>query len=410
MSRRMARSFPVRWEWFCFSDEGPEVRTGERLQSLDALRGADMLMITGFTGVVSAVCAALGAPDCWLTEQFVHAPWRGLRFEDTIFPLFLFLSGATWPFSLAKSRARGMTTAAIVRKVLLRAFWLVVFGFTYAPFFRLDFAGNCWVTVLTHIGICWAAAALIYLVVGDGRRRLAIAGGILLGYWALLRFVTAPDQAALLGSTDPEVAKAVAGYAATGTDGFSFTGNLAGWVDRTFQPGSLYEVCHHADGLLAKIPGTVTAILGMFAGDILRRTDIAGGRRTVWLLAAGGACLALCLVGMPFCPVVKKIWTPTFVLGTAAYSFALLAAFYWIIDVKGYRGWAFFFRVIGVNAITIYLMRRFIDFRHVSEFFLGGVAAALPDGWGPVLVAVGYVVAWWLVLLLLDRHKIYLKV
>ena len=383
---------------------------GGRLLSIDALRGADMLMITGFAGVVTALCEALGMKGCWLAEQFVHAPWRGVRFEDTIFPLFLFLAGVSWPFSLAKSRAVGRTTAEIVRRILTRAFWLAVFGFTYAPFFRLDFAAVHWVSVLTHIGVCWAGAAFLYLFVGGWRARLAVAGGVLIAYWALLRFVTAPDQAALLAATDPSVAKTVAEYAATGTDGFSFTGNLAGWVDRTFLPGRLYEGCHHADGLLAKFPGMVTALLGMLAGDWLRCGDLSGGRRTVRLLAAGGICLVLCLAGLPWCPVIKKIWTPTFVLGTAAWSFVLLAVFYWIVDVKGWRGWTFFFRVIGVNAITVYLMRRFISFRFTSEFFLGGISATLPGGWGQVLLALGYIASWWLVLLLLYRHKIYLRV
>lgn len=381
-----------------------------RLMSLDTLRGADMFVITGLTELVMAVCTAMGCPNCWLAMQFEHAPWHGMHFDDTVFPLFLFLAGVSWPFSYAKRRERGSSTGAIVCKVLLRMLCLIVLAFTTAQFFRFEWRAVRWNSVLTHIGICWAVAAFVYMFVGSAWKRLAIATMILVGYWLLLKNVLAPDQAALLNSTDPRMMATIASYAQYGTDGFSFTGNLAGWVERTFNPGWKFEVGFDPDGLLAKIPGVVTAMLGMFAGDFLRCKDFSGSRKTALLLGAGTVCLVVCLAWMPWCPVNKKIWTSTFILASGAYSFVMLAVFYWVIDVKCWRGWTFFFRVIGANAITVYVMRRFFDCHFTSRFFLSGIAALLPGGWGDVLLWVGYIAAWWLVLLVMYRKNIFLRV
>ena len=89
-----------------------KMEPNKRLMSLDALRGADMLFIMGFSGAVVAFCQLLGfGKDCWLASQMVHVAWHGFRQHDTIFPLFLFLAGVSWSFSLAAQRERGRTTA-----------------------------------------------------------------------------------------------------------------------------------------------------------------------------------------------------------------------------------------------------------------------------------------------------------
>jgi len=369
-----------------------------------------MLVISGLANLVEAVCAALGCRGCWFELQFDHELWQGMRFLDTIFPLFMFLSGATWPISYAKSRARGLSRGAIVRKLLVRSWWLVALAVLTNPhFFELSFGMVRWNTELTQIGICGAAAALLYMFVDSVRTRLAIAAAILVGYWLLLKFTVAPDLAAMLASTDPEIKKAVETYAAFGTDGFSFYGNVAGWIERTFVPGFKWEPAFDPDGWLCKIPGVVSSMLGVFAGEILCRRDLTGNRKAALLAGCGAICLALCLVWAPWCPVIKKIWTSTFVLGAGAYCFLVLAAFYWLIDVKGVSGWTFFFRVIGMNAITIYVLRRFFDFGWTARFFFGGCTALLPGDWGAVLIQAGYVAIEWLILLAFYRKGIFVK-
>ena len=182
----------------------------KRLMSLDALRGADMLCIMGGSSLVVALCALFGA---------THVAWHGFRHHDTIFPLFLFLAGVSWPYSLAGQQARGRSTAAIVRKILVRMVLLIILGFASSTFFAFDFANVRYAQVLGHIGIGWAVAALLALFVRSVAVRMGVLALILVGYWALLAFVPAPDAAALLASTDPAIAKKVASYAAYGTDG-----------------------------------------------------------------------------------------------------------------------------------------------------------------------------------------------
>ena len=202
----------------------------------------------------------------------------------------------------------------------------------------------------------------------------------------------------------------MAAYAAYGTDGFSFVGNLVGWVDRNYLPGKMHELVFDPEGILSSIPAVATAMLGVFTGELLRRTDVSGNRKTLLLLGAGVVSTVACLVWEPWCPINKKIWTSTFVLAAGAYSFAMLALFYWIVDVLGWRRWAFFFRVIGMNAITIYLLMRFVQFRAISNFFFSGVAGLGDGSWSKVALIAGQILVEWLLLLFIYRKNTFLKV
>ena len=381
-----------------------------RLMSLDALRGADMLFIMGFSSAVISFCAWIGLKDCWVATQMTHVAWHGFRHHDTIFPLFLFLAGVAWPFSYASQVAKGRTTAAILRKIGFRVLALFFLGMVSANFFAFKFETYRYDSVLAHIAVCWAGAALLYMFVRNWKVRLAIIFALLAVHWAVQYFLTAPDAAALLASTDPAVAKKVASYAAYGTDNFSFTGNIAGWIDRTFMPGRLHEGIFDPDGLLAKVSGIPLALLGVLAGELLRSERFSGNRKTLILLGAGLAALVLTFAWRPWCPVNKKIWTATFVLASASYAFILLAVFYWIIDVKGFRRWSFFFRVIGLNSITIYVAMRFVGFSQMSKFFFGGIAGFGDKDWSSFVFAMGAVAIEWLVLFFLYRKNTFLKV
>ena len=381
-----------------------------RLMSLDALRGADMLFIMGFSSAVISFCAWIGLKDCWAATQMTHVAWHGFRHHDTIFPLFLFLSGVAWPFSYASQVAKGRTTAAILRKIGFRVLALFFLGMVSANFFAFKFETYRYDSVLAHIAVCWAGAALLYMFVRNWKVRLAIIFALLAVHWTVQYFLTAPDAAALLASTDPAVAKKVASYAVYGTDNFSFTGNIAGWIDRTFMPGRLHEGIFDPDGLLAKVSGIPLALLGVLAGELLRSERFSGNRKTLILLGAGLAALVLTFAWRPWCPVNKKIWTATFVLASASYAFILLAVFYWIIDVKGFRRWSFFFRVIGLNSITIYVAMRFVGFSQMSRFFFGGIAGFGDKDWSAFVLALGTVAIEWLVLFFLYRKNTFLKV
>ena len=227
----------------------------QRLLSLDALRGFDMLFIMGFAGLVTALCKLCpGEFSDWMTAQMGHADWNGFFHHDTIFPLFLFIAGISFPFSLAKQREKGMSERSIYLKVIRRGLTLVALGFVYSGLFKLDFATLRLPSVLGRIGLAWMFAALLF-VNFNVRTRAVIAAAILLGYGLLLQFVAAPD--------------------AGGAGPLTLEGNIVGYVDRIVMPSHLLGGRgFDPEGLLSTLPAIVTAMLGMFTGGV---TGAAGG-------------------------------------------------------------------------------------------------------------------------------------
>ena len=143
------------------------MKPSERLQSLDALRGFDMLFIMGFASLVVAVCGLWpNAVTDSIASQMGHASWDGFTHHDTIFPLFLFIAGVSFPFSLSKQRSLGLSTGTIYAKIVRRALTLVLLGVIYNGLFRLDFENLRIASVLGRIGLAWGIAAVLYLNFG----------------------------------------------------------------------------------------------------------------------------------------------------------------------------------------------------------------------------------------------------
>lgn len=360
-----------------------------RLLSLDVLRGFDMFFIMGGGPLMVALCTALGAPDCAFAQQFCHVPWEGLTFEDTIFPLFLFIAGVSFPFSLAKRLAQGATRASIVWHTLRRGLTLMFLGLVVNGFLAFDFAHLRIFGVLQIIGFAWMVAALLYVWLGT-RARLAIAAALLVGTGLFFRFVVAPDF--------PDAAP------------FSPEGNLGCWLDRTFVGvRHIYRPLFDPEGTAGLLPSIVMPMLGMFAGDLLR-SRLSGERKTAFLFVAAALLVGLGLLMSIEVPVVKSLWSSSFVLVAGGYSAAMLALFYFAIDVKGWCGWTPFFRVIGLNSITIYLAQRIFYFRGVADFLFGGAVSLLPSAWQPVGTSVAYIATCWLFLYFLFLKNVFLKV
>ena len=153
----------------------------KRLASLDALRGFDMMFIMGVAGLIVSICRLFPDGDnFWLAQQMGHVDWNGLRHHDTIFPLFIFLAGVSWPFSLSRQREAGKSTGQIVWKIIRRCLILIALGLVYNGIFKLDFKTLRVASVLMRIGLAWAGAALIYLFVQSPWKRGVIAGVILI--------------------------------------------------------------------------------------------------------------------------------------------------------------------------------------------------------------------------------------
>ena len=367
--------------------------TSKRLLSIDALRGFDMLFIMGFSALIVSICALFpGGDQSWLARQMAHVDWNGLAHHDTIFPLFLFISGMTFPFSYAKRTAAGSPRGKIYWEVIRRGLVLCLLGLVYNGFFKLELSTLRLPSVLARIGLAWMFAALIYMNVKKVSWRIVIAGVLLLGYWALFALV-APD--------------------APGASPYSQEGAFVGYVDRQLIPDHLLSRGKFdPEGILSTLPAIVTAMLGMFLGEFVRIPEekISGKKKTLWMVVAAVGLLAAGLLWSTVFPINKKLWTSTFVLVVGAYSVAMYALFYWLIDVKGWKKWTFFFRVIGMNSITIYMAMRIISFSGINRFFLGGLAGLVPEPVGAVILNAGYVAVCWLFLYFLYKKNVFLKV
>lgn len=364
----------------------------DRLESLDTLRGFDMLLIMGFTPLVISLCALF--PDCgtaaWISNQMTHVAWNGFHQHDTIFPLFIFIAGITFPFSLYKQQKDGLPRSKTYKKILRRSLLLVFLGLVCNGLFNFQFNELRCASVLARIGLAWGLAAVIYLNT-DTRIRTAVCAATLLGYWALSALVGAPD-------------------APQGAGPLSQDGCLAGYIDRLLLPGRLYNGNFDPEGWLSTIPSVITALLGMMTGDFIRRKDLSPSRKAVYLLLAAVVFGAAAWLWSTVYPINKKLWSSSFVCAAASYSLALFAVFYYIIDVKGWKRWTLFFRVIGLNSITIFVAQRFIDFRKMGKFFFGGLASFCPEEWAAIVLQASFVLACWAFLYFLYRKQIFFKI
>jgi predicted acyltransferase len=198
----------------------------------------------------------------------------------------------------------------------------------------------------------------------------------------------------------------VPGY---GAGDLSFEGNLVGWFDRTFMPGRLLQKTYDELAILTQFPALCLTIIGTAAGDILRGSmpPLLKIRRMVLYGVVG---IALAFIWQLHFPINKHLWSSSFILLTGGMAFLSMALFYWIIDVLGYRRWAFFFKVIGINSLAIYLSYRFIDFNYTSRLLFEGLYSPLAEQWHSVVQALGALMLVWLFMYVLYRNKIFIKI
>lgn len=400
----------------------PPAGVPPRVVSLDALRGFDMFWILGGDFVVQVIGAMAGGGALKaLADQFEHKEWAGFAFYDLIFPLFVFIVGASAVFSLTRLIEREGRSAA-VKRVLRRGALIFVLGLFYS-----GGVTNVWpdirlLGVLQRIALAYTGAGLLFCFL----KPRALAGAcvlLLVGYWALLTFVPIRDvrleRNALpvqMGVAKPTLAQARAFYEGTTTrvtGSYDAGRNLTNHLDFEYLGGRKYDLYWDPEGLLSTLPAIATCLLGIFAGLLLRRTDVDEMKKVGWL--AGGGVLALAcgfLWGLQF-PIVKKIWTSSFVLVAGGWSLLLLAAFYYIVDVRKWRAWCQPFIWVGMNAITLYLASNLLGYRRIAVRLAGGDVKTLFDSWIPrggdlVLGVVAIALMLWLARFL-YRRQIFLR-
>jgi len=402
----------------------PPAPASPRLVSLDALRGFDMFWILGGDAFVYALARTWKIPPFqFLATQLDHAAWAGFRFYDLIFPLFVFMAGASMAFALNRIIAEKGRGAA-VKRVLVRSAILFAIALFYSGGFRSEWPDMRLLGVVNRIALAYAGAGLLYIYLRP--RGLAIAAGaLLIGYWAVMTFVPirdiALDKDAMIARFGPKptLAQVQQAYDATTarvTGRYEAGLNVANHFDFNYLPGRRYDVYWDPEGILSTIPAVATCLLGVLAGVLLRRSDLTEMKKVQWLVVGGVGLLALGFVWSVQFPLVKKIWTSSFVLVAGGWSALLLAAFYYVIDVRQSRWWCPAFVWIGMNPITLYVVKgNLIGFPAQAQRFVGGsvksfVDAHVATGAGDVLIAA---VSLGLVILLawfLHSRKIFLRV
>lgn len=327
-----------------------------------------------------------------LAGQFVHPDWNGFTFYDLIFPLFLFMAGVSTPFSIGSRLEKGDAKAELARKIIIRGLILFLLGLIYNNgLFTRTLDDIRYPSVLGRIGLAGMFAQLIYVYAGR-RAQYGWFAGLLLGYWALMMLVPVPGCGA--GVITQEC-------------------NLASYLDRTLLPGRLLRGNHDPLGILSTLPAISNALLGIFAGNLLR-TDgrqTSPQRKTGMLAMAGIAFVVLGWTWDLVFPVNKNLWTSSYVLVTGGISLLLLALFYWVIDVKSIKRGTLFFTVIGMNSVLIYMAAKFINFEHTAQYIFGGLISFLSSDVAKGLAGVlAFLAVKWMFLYFLYRKKAFLRV
>jgi predicted acyltransferase len=366
---------------------------GDRVVAIDALRGFDMFWIVGGGDgggklLLLAVAYIWGSTPSWLEHQLEHVAWEGFTAWDLIMPLFLFVVGAAMPFSFSRRMEEGQSKAGLYWKIIRRTVILFILGMIVQGHL-LDFnlsTLHVFCNTLQAIAAGYLVAGFVILNVGIFGQVL-VTLLLLIAYWLLLRFVPFGGHPA--GTLEPNA-------------------NLALTVDTfilgRFRDGTTYT------WVLSSLGFAATTMLGVMSGHVLR-SNARAWQKLLTLIAAGLGCLAAGWAWSEWggLPIIKHIWTSSMVLWAAGWSFLLLALFYFLIDMIGWRWWAFPFVVIGMNAITIYVANRFIPFLGISESLVGGAASHAGKA-GPLIVQFTAVLLAWLLLYHLYRQKIFLRI
>ena len=388
-----------------------------RLGSLDAYRGFIMICLTwgGFgLGKFSELKMQAHPDSGWwrfFHAQFDHGPWAGWGFWDLIMPAFIFMVGMAMPFSHARRQREGQTRGQIIRHTLVRSGVLILLGIFLASHSRPREAWTL-TNTLAQIGLCYPLAALC---VGRGYRvQMIAAGASLVGTWLL--FVLHGGSPQLGPGITPEWA--AANHAGIGQAWWKCS-NVAHtfdvWFLNLFPQNAPFVANEGGYQTLNFLPSLATMIGGILCADWVRERDLAKTRiLRVMLIAGAVLVLAGELLGLSgLCPLVKRIWTPSFSLVSTGMCVLMLSVFYYIVDMRGWRRWTFPLIVAGANSIALYMMSQLLKpwVTSLWQRYLGkDIFLIAGPEWESVLryPAIGltfWLVAWWM-----YRNKFFVRI
>jgi len=357
-----------------------------RLLSVDALRGFDMFWIMGGDLIFKSFDTIFhNSSTQWIAQQLDHVEWLGFQFYDIIMPLFLFIVGVAMPFSFKKRFSSGASMSSTWKHILKRVaiLWLLgmmvqgnLLSYSWASFhfysntLQSIAAGYLIASILIiHFNVLWQIIGTVLL---------------LLAYWLIMAFLPTPG----------------------GTGLYEPLNNVALYIDKLIlgahQDGTTYS------WILSSLNFTATVMLGVFSGYILQ-TSWKSTRKLLTLIVFAVICYFTAILWNYIHPIIKHIWTGSFVLYVGSFSIALLIVFYFIIDVLKFKLWSKFFVIIGSNAIVAYVAWHLFDFRNLSDIFTRGLEQ-YTGSWYNLISYTASFTAIFLILWYMNRKKIFIKV
>ena len=360
----------------------------ERLVAIDVLRGFTMFMLVGGANILRVL------PDLsdnsffrMLYTQMEHVSWEGFRYYDLIFPVFLFIIGMTLPFSYKRRLESASGKKDLYKHIFLRTVMLFILGLICFGYIdpELKYEGEVigYYGVLQLLAVGYFFASLIMLNTSV-RGVAAWAGGIMIFYFLIMRFIPVP------------------GY---GAGNFTQDGNFNEYISKLVEAniGVNWRI------LLSPymIPTVSTALLGVLTGYWLQ-SDNPKEKKAQYMLGAAILLIAAGLIWSVWFPIIKNLWTSSYVLFSAGLTLLQLVLFYWLIDILKYQKWTFFFVVVGSNAITIYMLTHVMSFDNISYFFIYGIKDSLGAAQSLVIALISAALEW-LLLYYLYRNRYFIK-
>jgi predicted acyltransferase len=393
----------------------PPLEPARRLTSLDVFRGLTMLFMASEIMRIPAVARHFTDSRVagWIAFGLDHVPWVGFGPWDLIQPSFMFMVGVALPFSVASRRARGEPFGAQFGHAIRRALILVLLGI----FLRSQGRPQTYFTfedVLTQIGLGYVF--LFLLAYARPRTQWIAAGGLLVGTWlafALYPLPPAGFDTALVG-VPADWPHHLTGFAAHWDKNTNLANRADQWFLNLFPRDSPFVYNRGGYTTLNFVPSLATMIFGLLAGELLRGSASQREKlRALLAYGAAGVALGALLHYAGICPLVKRIWTPSWAIFSAGWAAIFLALFYWTIDVRGWRRWTLPFLVVGMNSIAMYVIV------HVAEDYtaealrthLGkGTFQVFGATYEPMFVGGTSLLIFWLMLYWMYRRKIFVRI
>jgi predicted acyltransferase len=387
----------------------------QRVASVDVYRGFVMLLMMAEVLSFRHVSESLPRNGFWRLLYFHqdHVPWVGCSLHDLIQPSFSFLVGVALPYSIAGRRTKGANFGTMLGSAIRRSLILILLGI----FLRSMWSEQTYFTfedTLTQIGLGYTL--LFLLGFASQRTQVITLVCLLVGYWLAFAMYTIPPELATSAQTGVPVdwVHNKDGFLSHWNKNANFAWAFDRWFLNLFPRESPFLFNEGGYATLSFIPTLGTMILGLLAGNILRSNKV--GQEKVKRFAIIGACLLAGSLVIHFAginPIVKRIWTPAWVLFSGGCCFLLLAAFYWIIDIKDKKKWFFFLMVIGMNSIAAYVLadgfRSFFEktfYIHLGQNYdqvFGNAYSTLVKG--VLVLTIEWIILYWM-----YRKKIFIKI